>query len=269
MANKTDCIDITPSASTTLEQAYQYCEKLARTHYENFPVASWFLPKKIRRPIAVIYAFARMADDIADEGELSKAERLSQLQQYWNTVESINQGITQTEPVFIGLQQVIQNHKLPISLFLDLLRAFKQDVEKTSYANHEEILDYCRYSANPVGRLLLHLTNHDTEENLTLSDSICTALQLINFLQDWESDITARNRCYLPLDELKKHNIPFSEIINKKKSYALQQLILSELNRATLLLQQGKPLCSRLPFLFGLEIRLIILGGMRAINRMR
>jgi len=245
-----------------IETAYQYCESLAKSHYENFPVASRFLPKKIRRPIAVIYTFARLADDMADEGDLTQAERLDQLNHYWTALEDLRSGATPKELVFIALQDVLKtNPDLPISLFFDLLTAFKQDVIKHQYENFEEILNYCRYSANPIGRLLLYLTDHSSEENLKASDEICTALQLINFLQDLKSDLSQRGRCYLPLDEMRELHITLEDLNNNQENPNIQTLINQQLKRAEDLLNQGSILGKRLPGLFGFEIRLIIQGG--------
>jgi squalene synthase HpnC len=229
----------------SLESAYQASEALARSHYENFPVASRFLPKNIRRPIAVIYAFARQADDIADEGDFTESIRLEKLQNYWQALEKITQNVLPSESVFIALYDVLKkNPSLPTELLFDLLRAFKQDVVKKTYINFEEILNYCQYSANPIGRLLLHLTNNATPENLAYSDNICTALQLINFLQDVDSDLKLRNRCYLPQDEL------------KLQTQAI--VIQTQLLRIEQLLKKGAPLGKNLTGLFGFEIRLII-----------
>lgn len=246
-------------ANPSLESAYQQCETLARTHYENFPVASRFLPQKIRRPIAVIYAFARQADDLADEGDFTIATRLEQLDHYWKNLAEITQGIAPSDPVFIALNDVIKKHPaLPIVLFFDLLTAFKQDVTKKEYQNFEEVLDYCKHSANPVGRLLLYLTNNASTENLSCSDDICTALQLINFLQDLDSDLTLRDRCYLPLDEMRAMNISKEDFKAHKQSAAIHNFVMTQLLRAERLLQNGSLLGKNLKGLFGFEIRVII-----------
>ncbi len=246
------------TATTTLESAYQQCETLAHTHYENFPVASYFLPKKIRRPIAVIYAFARQADDIADEGNLTTATRLKQLEDYEKSLAEIIQDITPAQPIFIALHDVIKKHpELPISLFFDLLTAFKQDVLKKEYHNFKEVLDYCQHSANPVGRLLLYLTNNASAKNLSYSDNICTALQLINFLQDLGSDLSNRDRCYLPLDEMHTINISREDFKTHQQSAAIDNFIMTQLLRAECLLKNGSPLGKNLKGLFGFEIRVI------------
>jgi squalene synthase HpnC len=253
--------------SLELEAAYQYCEKLAKNHYENFPVASRFLPKKIRRPIAVIYTFARLADDMADEGEFSVEARLAQLQYFWQSLEALKLGLAPNEPVFIALEDVLRTYpNLPLSLFFDLLTAFKQDVVKNEYANFQEILDYCRYSANPIGRLLLHLTDNASDEQLKNADAICTALQLINFLQDLKSDIIDRQRCYLPQDEMRHNHISMEMLINGEETMTIQALINTQLIRTESLLNQGAALGKQLNGLFGFEIRFIIQGGKQIIH---
>lgn len=258
----------------TLETAYQHCEKLASSHYENFPVASLLLPKHLRRPIAVIYTFAREADDIADEGNLESSDRLEQLQNYWQTLEAIqNKCFSATRspnPIFIALHDVLEkNPALPITLLFDLLRAFKQDVTQNRYKNFKEITDYCRYSANPVGRLLLHLTNQATEDNLKKSDAICTGLQLINFLQDIHSDLSNRDRCYLPTEEMNALGITIDGLNNQQARAAIDCLIQTQLTRANQLFEQGAPLGKQLKGLFGFEIRLIIACGFQIMRLLK
>ena len=148
-------------------------------HYENFPVASWLLPKRLRRPVEAIYRFARSADDIADEGDASPAERLAQLAAYHAELDRIERGETPTDPVFGPLADAIRTHAIPLAPFRDLLSAFAQDVEKKRYASFGEVMDYCRRSANPVGRLMLHLYGDHDPRHLAYSDAICSSLQLI------------------------------------------------------------------------------------------
>jgi squalene synthase HpnC len=258
------------SARISVPAAYQYCATLAKTHYENFPVASFILPKEIRRPISVIYAFARQADDIADEGTASQEIRLQQLQHYWQALENLKSGIPPQEALFIALEDVLKkNPDLPISLFFNLLHAFKQDVVKNEYQNFQEILGYCRYSANPIGRLLLYLTHNASKENLLYADAVCSALQLINFLQDLKSDLLVRNRCYLPKDEMIALNISVTDLTSGKNSGVIQQLITKQLQRAEALLAEGATLTQRLTGLFGFEIRFIIAGGLQIIQALK
>ena len=182
-----------------LKEAYAYCQKLVRSHYENFPVASLLLPKRLRMPIAVIYAFARTADDFADEGDYDQHQRLQKLLDYNNKLDQIASGYIPTNDLlFLAVAHIISDNHLPISLFKDLISAFQQDVTKQRYSSYQEVLYYCQRSANPIGRLLLHLIGEATPENLVQSDAICTALQIINFLQDIGQDYNENNRIYLP-----------------------------------------------------------------------
>ena len=190
----------------------------AITHYENFPVASWLCPSHLRAPIAAIYAFARTADDLADEGPASPAERLHDLAAYRADLQAIAAGTAPSArwpEVFAPLAGVLRSHHLPVPLLDDLLSAFVQDVEKTrdsaGYATRAELLDYCRRSANPVGRLLLHLYGVHSAQALRESDAICTALQLINFWQDLSVDIP-RGRFYLPDDNCAAHGVDRSQL---------------------------------------------------------
>src|SRR3990172_2992871 len=173
---------------TTVEQAYSQCQRITRSHYENFPVASVLLPRRLRQPISVIYAYARSADDFADEGDLDASTRLSLLDDYRRQLDRLTQGERPTDPVFIALADVIEKYALPLEPFYDLLAACRMDVTKKRYASFDEVMAYCRYSANPVGRLVLHLSNDASPQNLQDSDAICSALQLINFFQDITQD---------------------------------------------------------------------------------
>lgn len=254
---------------SALEQAYQHCQSIAARHYENFPVASRLLPKKLRRPISVIYAFARNADDFADEGELSKARRHQKLDDYSAKLSAIENAQAVDDPVFIALADVIRRHALPPVLFHDLLNAFKMDVDKSRFANIDELLSYCRYSANPVGRLLLLLNGAATPENLRCSDAICSALQLINFYQDLQQDYHEQGRIYLPLDEMQQFGVSEDHLQQARSDAAMQALMTQQFQRARALLQQGAPLGQRLPGRFGLELRMIIHGGARVLDKLR
>ncbi|MGH8694795.1 MAG: squalene/phytoene synthase family protein, partial [Burkholderiales bacterium] len=161
---------------------------MAVNHYENFPVASVLLPERLRRPVELIYSFARQADDFADEGDLPPEQRLHNLAEFSSELDRIERGEAPRLPLFADLVPVITAHSLPVGLFRDLISAFSQDVTKNRYADFGEVMDYCRRSANPVGRLLLHLYQAAEARNLTCSDAICSSLQLINFLQDIEID---------------------------------------------------------------------------------
>ena len=249
--------------STTLKKAYQHCLDITRGHYENFPVASWFLPKKYRQPISVIYAFARSADDFADEGESTTEQRLAQLNHYDELLVKIQTNQTVDEPIFIALADVIRRYTIPIQLFHDLLTAFKQDVTKQRYANFGEVMEYCRYSANPVGRLLLHLYGETDAKSLSMSDAICSALQLINFYQDIGQDFDENNRIYLAADEMKKCQVNEQHLLNKISDEKMQSLMRLQLSRAMKLMNSGAPLGKRLKGRIGFELRMVILGGSR------
>ena len=236
-------------------------------HYENFPVASVLLPRHLRRPVQIIYAFARQADDIADEGDDSAAVRLDKLQKYNAELDLIARGETSTTPLFRDLADVIQEHRLPLQYFRDLLHAFSQDVQKTRYANFAEVMDYCRRSANPIGRLLLHLYRQTDERQLALSDGICSALQLINFLQDIAIDY-GKGRIYLPQDELAKYGIDEQQIACGESDGMWWPFMQMQIERSRKLLQAGAPLGKQLPGRIGLELRLIVMGGDRILQKL-
>jgi squalene synthase HpnC len=238
-------------------------------HYENFPVASILLPKPLRAPVAAIYHFARTADDFADEGDLPPGERLARLNAYRDQLDKIEAGLPATHPIFLALQPVIGQFELPLTLFRDLLDAFEQDVRKDRYANVTELMDYCRRSANPVGRLLLHLFGQASEQNLNDSDAICSALQLINHWQDVGIDAQkgANGRIYLPQDEMQGFNIPDDSILRRTASTDFLALMRFQVDRARTLMLAGAPLGWRLPGRIGLEIRAIIAGGLRILDK--
>ncbi|HEY0269177.1 MAG TPA: squalene/phytoene synthase family protein, partial [Methyloradius sp.] len=170
------------SATPAKQDATQASLALASTHYENFPVASILLPMRLRKPIGLIYAFARQADDFADEGDLTPEQRLELLNGFKLELDKISHNQATDSALFTALNAMIKQHNLPLVPFYDLLDAFSQDVVKSRYENFGEVMDYCRRSANPVGRLLLHLYGYATPRNIGLSDAICSALQIINFL---------------------------------------------------------------------------------------
>ena len=250
------------------------------THYENFPVASWLCPPQLRAPIAAIYHFARTADDLADEGDFSADQRLLTLQQYAADLQQIGTASeaamlarTAWPHVFGPLAAQVQAQQLPKSLLADLLSAFEQDVRMTAaqtrYTDMAQLLDYCRRSANPIGRLLLHLYGVGHAKALIQSDAICTALQLINFWQDLSQDLP-RQRHYLTDADLARHGIARSAIKPEAQALtpALQQL-LDELNRqARSLMNQGAPLVHQLPGRAGWELRLVVQGGLRILDRL-
>lgn len=237
-------------------------------HYENFPVASFLLPRRLRQPIEIIYVFARTADDFADEGNLDDASRLALLDGYRQSLDRIESGTLgeADAPLFRDLSAVIRGHRLPIGLFRDLLDAFSQDVVKKRYATYVELLDYCRRSANPVGRLLVHLNQKDNPETLAWSDSICSALQLINFWQDVAVD-WAKQRVYLPQEDLVRFGVSENAIAESDCSAAWRDLMAFQCERARQLLNSGRPLTRVLPGRMGLELKLILAGGNAILDK--
>lgn len=241
-------------------------KKLAKDHYENFPVAPFFLPKQLRNPIALIYAFARRADDLADEGLASDEERLQALE---NLRAQLPGGqATNITPFFQSLNAMIDQQNLPVQYFHDLLDAFSLDVSKKTYETFDEILAYCRQSANPVGRLILHLTHEACEQNLDDSDAICTALQLINFLQDWYQDWTERKRIYIPQSDLRRFEVSFEQLNPSLYSDQLKALLDEQWQRCYTHLIKGFDLGNRLAGRIGFDIRLTIQGGWHMLKRL-
>ncbi|MCL2075682.1 MAG: squalene synthase HpnC [Betaproteobacteria bacterium] len=235
-------------------------------HYENFPVASFLLPKALRSPIEAIYRFARAADDIADEGEALPEERLAGLARFQAELDLLQRGEASDHPVFMPLAPVITRHQLPVPLFRDLLDAFAQDVRKKRYANYAELLDYCRRSANPVGRLVLGLLGEANDTWLKESDAICTALQLINFWQDVALD-WQKGRVYLPQDEMERFGVTEADIAAGRQNEAWRGLMRFQVERARALMESGAPLARRLPGRLGWEIRFTVQGGLRILEK--
>lgn len=242
---------------------------MAVDHYENFPVASILLPPALREPVAAIYWFARTADDFSDEGDLPPAQRLALLQDYQEELDRLEQGKPSDNHIFRRLAPVVREYRLPIQLLRDLIDAFIQDVSKDRYADYAELLDYCRRSADPVGRLLLHLFGAATEENLRQSDAVCSALQLINHWQDVGIDMKKNvdGRIYLPQDELARFQVSEEQLRNGRCDANFRALMKFQVDRARALMLSGEPLSRRLPGRIGLEIRAIVAGGLRILSK--
>jgi squalene synthase HpnC len=230
-------------------------------HYENFPVASLLLPAKVREPVQIIYGFARAADDLADEGDDAPQVRLQKLDDFRAQLAAPR------TPLFLQVAKIIREHGLPVALFTDLLDAFAQDVTKKRYENFSELLDYCRRSANPVGRLLLHLFKRTSDSELRASDAVCSALQLINFWQDVELDYAKDRRVYLPQDEMARFGVSEAHLKEKICDRAWQALMRFQVERARSLMLSGAALGSSLPGRIGLEIRTTIQGGLRILEK--
>ena len=236
-------------------------------HYENFPVASLLLPKRLRAPIEVIYRFARSADDIADEGDAPADVRLARLSVYRTELARLGSAAQSALPLFADVATIVRQHDLPLSLFNDLLDAFAQDVTQKRYRDFAQLADYCRRSANPIGRLLLHIFKRTSERELEQSDAVCTALQLINFWQDVPIDY-AKGRIYLPQDEMARHGVGERHIAERLCDGAWAALMRFQAQRARELILRGVPLARSLPGRIGLEIRATIQGGLRILQKM-
>ena len=240
---------------------------MAVGHYENFPVASLLLPAPLREPVEVIYRFARTADDFADEGTDPPDIRLEKLSRYHARLLGIERGEPVQDALFQDLAKIVREHALPVQLLKDLLDAFRQDVTKKRYATFSEVLDYSRRSANPVGRLLLHLFKRTTDSDLAQSDSICSALQLINFWQDVDIDYTRDNRIYLPQDEMASHGVTEQHLAEKRCDSAFRDLMEFQVARSRQMMLAGAPLGRSLPGRVGLEIRATVQGGLRLLEK--
>ncbi len=238
-------------------------------HYENFPVASILLPPKLRHPIETIYAFARSADDFADEGSWTAAERLAKLDAYIGELDQLEAGVRSESPLFAELGKVVRTYHLPVQLLRDLLDAFKQDVVQDRYADFDELLDYCRRSANPIGRLLLQLFEVDDQTKLRMSDEICSALQLINHWQDvaidWRKN--AHGRVYLPQDEMLRFGLSDADIGRAIPTPEWRAMMAFQVARARQMMESGAPLAAMMPGRFGVELRLIVAGGLTILDK--
>ena len=234
---------------------------MAVSHYENFPVASLLLPAPLREPVEIIYRFARSADDFADEGNDPPEVRLRKLNDYRAQLAA------PATPLFRDLEKIIREHGLPVTLFTDLLDAFSQDVTKKRYADYAEVLDYCRRSANPVGRLLLHLFKRTSDSEFQQSDAICSALQLINHWQDVDVDYVKDDRIYLPQDEMVRFGVTERHLREKISDSAWQALMKFQVERARALMLSGAALGKALPGRVGLEIRATVQGGLRILEK--
>jgi phytoene synthase len=270
-----------------LDEAYSACERIARRHYENFPVASLLLPAAMRPHIAAIYAFARAADDFADEGDRSQAERLALLDG-WGSRLTACIGIgsaarpnpeprvpspghatpnPEADAIFLALGHTIRSCALPVGLFEDLLAAFRQDVVTTRYAAWADVMDYCRRSANPVGRLVLRVAGHSDGRMDGASDAVCTALQLTNFWQDLDRD-WQKGRLYVPRDDYERAGAREIDLATRTLSPAWRSVLSEMAARTRALFAEGRAVCDGVAGRLRYELRLTWLGGMRILDRL-
>ena len=236
-------------------------------HYENFPVASRLVPEHLRGAVVAIYRFARAADDIADEGDATDEQRLVDLRAFGAQLDRIAAGERPSEPPFDDLADTIRKHHLPLACFHDLLSAFAQDVTQKRYADFAQLLDYCNRSANPVGRLLLHLYKTASTDNLQRADAICSGLQLANFWQDVTVD-WAKGRIYVPQDDLRRFGVTEAQIAEGRFDANWSRLLGFEVARTRAMLEGGRPLAAALPLRLRLELRMVVAGGLRILGKL-
>jgi len=252
-----------PVAAPTLAEAQEYCRQLARTHYENFSVATWFLPTRLRQHFYNVYAYCRISDDLGDEvGDPSAALQL--LDEWEAELNACYLG-NPHHPVFVALTETIRKFQIPKETFADLLTAFRQDQTITRYPTFDDLLGYCRCSANPVGHLVLYVCGYRDAERQGLSDFTCTALQLANFWQDVSVDY-AKGRIYLPLEDLQKYGVGEAEIASQQNTAAFCEMMRFEVERARDWFQRGLPLAEKVDRSLAIDIELFTRGGQEILN---
>ena len=252
-----------------LAAAYAHCARVARTHYENFTIGSWLLPRRLRHDLAAVYAFARGADDIADEGETSPGERIDRLHAWEGKLLACARDPgAADDPLFLALGHTIATHALPLEAFRDLLAAFRRDAagETRRFATFDELLGYCRCSANPVGRLVLALFGHQDSDRQRRADDICTALQLTNFWQDVAGDLD-RGRVYLPDEDLEHFPASRDALAARRLNPAFRNLLAFEVARTRALFVRGLPLADMVGRRLRHEVRIFARGGLAILAR--
>jgi squalene synthase HpnC len=252
-----------PSSAPSLEESREYCCRLARTHYENFSVATWFLPKKLRQDFLNVYAYCRISDDLGDEvGDA--AASLALLDEWQSQLDTCYAG-TPRHPVFVALAETVRKFEIPKHEFSDLLIAFRQDQTVTRFQTFDDVLAYCRYSANPVGHLVLHLCGYGDAERQQLSDYTCTALQLANFWQDVSVDYS-KGRIYLPLEDLRKYSVSEEDIKHNRNTPAFCEMMKFEVERARGWFDRGLPLVEKVDKTLAVDLELFTRGGQEILN---
>lgn len=250
----------------SVAEARSYCRKLARSHYENFTVASHLLPRRLRQHFYHVYAYCRWSDDLADE--TGDPELSRELLDWWQEEVQRCYAGEATHPVFVALSDTIEQFKLPQEPFLDLLKAFRQDQSVTRYDSPQEVLEYCRYSANPVGQLVLGLAGVREQKSRQLADCICTGLQLTNFCQDVANDWD-RGRVYLPRETLDRSGYDESQFAGRTANKAFRRVMAEEVDRAEMWLRKGLPLADRVPRWLRVDVELFARGGLELLDRIR
>src|SRR5579863_1081130 len=252
-----------PAQAPSQSEAYAYCERLARSHYENFSVASWFLPKRLRQHFYNVYAYCRISDDLGDETGNTQASLL--LLDEWEAELNACYNGSPRHPVFVALAGTVREFDIPKQTFADLLTAFRQDQTITRYQTFDDLLGYCHYSANPVGHLVLYLCGYRDPERQQLSDFTCTALQLANFWQDVSVDY-AKGRIYLPLEDLRSFNVTENEIAQKHNTPSFCAMMRFEVERARDWFRRGLPLIGKVDRDLAIDLDLFSRGGLEILN---
>lgn len=248
-----------------LAEAYERCRIAATTHYENFPVGSFLAPKHLRKYIHAVYAFARGADDIADEGNLTPSARIQRLEEWQNQLDLSYHG-TPSNPVFLALQDTIRQCSLPQREFNDLLVAFRMDVSSAEFNTWQDLLYYSRHSANPIGRLVLAIFRVASPKTVALSDKLCTALQLTNFWQDVSVD-SERGRSYFPLEDCRRFGYTFHTPLPNSSDVSFGKLLSYQIDRTRRLYRESARLPGLVPWRLSLELRATWNGGMAILNK--
>jgi squalene synthase HpnC len=252
-----------PPTPPSLEDAQEYCRRLARSHYENFSVATWFLPKSLRQDFFNVYAYCRISDDLGDEVGDAKAA-LALLDEWQQELDACYAG-NPRHPVFVALAQTVKRFEIPQHEFSDLLIAFRQDQIVTRFESFDDVLGYCRYSANPVGHLVLYLCGYHDAERQQLSDYTCTALQLANFWQDVSVDY-AKGRIYLPLEDLRRYSVTEKDLAQNCNTSAFCEMMKFEVGRARQWFDRGLPLINTVDKKLAVDIELFSRGGQEILN---
>lgn len=253
------------SYPSSIGHAFEYCEKITRAHYENFPVASRFIPASKRPYVAAIYAFARTADDFADEGDIPAQERLSKLDDWEEKLDRCCEGEA-SDPIFIALAETVSRCGIPKKPLADLVTAFRMDVTRSRFSTFHELLDYCTHSADPVGRLVLYIFSSATDRTMGFSDNICTALQLANFWQDVSVD-WKKGRLYLPLEDLQRFGYTENDLAMGIYDERFRNLLKYQVDRTKRYFESGRPLLAEAPNDLKFELRLTWFGGQTILNK--
>jgi squalene synthase HpnC len=252
-----------PEQAPTTTEAQEYCRRLARTHYENFSVASWFLPERLRQDFFNVYAYCRISDDLGDE--VGDANASLQLLDQWEAELDACYAGSPRHPVFVALAETVRKCEIPKQAFVDLLTAFRQDQRVSRYATFDDVVGYCHYSANPVGHLVLYVCGYRDAERQELSDFTCTGLQLANFWQDVSVDY-ANGRVYLPLEDLHRFGVTEDDIAARRNTSAFCDLMRFEVERARDWFHRGLPLIEKVDRELAIDIELFSRGGQEILN---